>query len=161
MPKRFQNRYDLGYPLGTPKNTIFDVKTSPRWLPKISDFFQKSCKNSSYDGLWSKMPLGSLQEPAKSLPRAVPEPSRGPPQPSSASRWAPKRIPRACFADLSTFFDRSRDRYINFCGHLCFIDALHHGVIICPLPFFVATTFEHLLLPDIVSAFQHRLPLLF
>ena len=107
------------------------------------------------------MPLGSLQEPAKSLPRAVPEPSRSPSQPSEASCQAPKRTPRACFADLSTFFDRSRDRYINFCGHLCFIDALHHGVIICPLPFFVATTFEHLLLPDIVSAFQHGLPLLF
>ena len=43
----------------------------------------------------------------------------------------------------------------------CFIGALHHGIIICPLPFFVATTFEHLLLPDIVSAFQHGLPLLF
>ena len=70
MPKRLQNQLYVGYPLGTLKNTIFDVKTSPRRTPKISDFFQKSTKKSSYYGLWSKMPLGSLQEPSKRLPRA-------------------------------------------------------------------------------------------
>ena len=91
MPKRLQNRLYLGYPLRTLKNTIFDVKTSPKWTPKISDFLKKSHKNSRYHGLWSKMPLGSLQEPAKSLqdppkslqeppkslPRGAQEPSRG------------------------------------------------------------------------------------
>ena len=41
--------------------------------PQISIFFQKSSEIYSYDGLWSKMPLGSLQEPAKSLPRASPD----------------------------------------------------------------------------------------
>ena len=41
--------------------------------PQIFRFFHKSPKKSSYDGLWSKMPLGSLQEPAKSLPRASPD----------------------------------------------------------------------------------------
>jgi len=57
MQKRFQNQLYVGNPLGTLKNTIFDVKTSPRWTPKISDFFKKSFKNASYHGLWSKMPL--------------------------------------------------------------------------------------------------------
>ena len=83
MPKRLQNRLYLGYPLGTLKNTIFDVKTSPRWTPKISDFFHKSSKNSRFHGLGSKMPLGSLkslpracQEPPGSLPRAVLGPSK-------------------------------------------------------------------------------------
>ena len=57
MPKRLENQLYLGCPLGTPKNTIFDVKTSPRWTPKISDFFKKAFKNASYHGLWSKMPL--------------------------------------------------------------------------------------------------------
>ena len=71
MPKRLQNQLYVGYPLGTLKNTIFDVKTSPRWTPKISDFFQKSTKKSSYYGLWSKMPLGGLQEPPKSRSRAL------------------------------------------------------------------------------------------
>ena len=70
MQKRLQNQLYVGYPLGTLKNTIFDVKTSPRWTPKISDFFQKTYKNPTYDGLWSKMPLRSLQEPPKTLPRA-------------------------------------------------------------------------------------------
>ena len=84
MPKRLQNQLYVGYPLGTLKNTIFDVKTSPRRTPKISIFFQKSTKKSSFYGLWSKMPLGSLQEPPKSLPRA----------PKSRSR-ALKRHPRA------------------------------------------------------------------
>ena len=94
MPKRLQNRLRLGCPLGAPKNTIFDVQTSPRWLPKISDFFQKSFKNSSYDGLWSKMPLGSLQEPAKSLPRASQEPSQSPQEALHSLQEPAIRIPR-------------------------------------------------------------------
>ena len=91
MPKRFQNQLYLGRPLGTPKNTIFDVKTSPRWTPKISVFFFKTTKNPSSYGLGPKMPLRglqeasktlpraskSLQEPPKSLPKGVQEPSRG------------------------------------------------------------------------------------
>ena len=44
MPKRLENQLYLGYPLGTPKNTIFDVKTSPRWTPQISDFFKNPQK---------------------------------------------------------------------------------------------------------------------
>ena len=44
MPKRLQNLDYLGYPLGTPKNTIFDVKTSPRWLPNFH-FFSKIVLN--------------------------------------------------------------------------------------------------------------------
>ena len=99
MPKRLHNRLYLGYPLRTLKNTIFDVKTSPRWRPKISDFFQKSSKNATYHGLWSKMPLGSLQEPAKSLPGPSQEPFKGPQEaPCSLPKtvWeAPKRCPRA------------------------------------------------------------------
>ena len=94
MPKRLQNLLRLGCPLGTPKNTIFDVKTSPRWLPKISDFFQKSSKNSSYDGLWSKMSLGSLQKPAKSFPGASQEPSQSPQEALHSLQEPPVRPPR-------------------------------------------------------------------
>ena len=94
MPKRLQNRLYLGYPLGILKNTIFDVKTSPRWTPKISDFFQKSSKNASYHGLWSKMPLGSLQEPAKSLPGASQEPFKSLQETPKSLQEAPCSLPR-------------------------------------------------------------------
>ena len=93
MQKRLQNQLYVGYPLGTLKNTILDVKTSPRWTTKISEFFQQSSKNSSYYGLWSKMPLGSLQEPPKSLPRAVPDPSRCFPEPSRSCHSGLKNSP--------------------------------------------------------------------
>ena len=92
MQKRFQNQLYVGYPVGTLKNTIFDVKTSPRWTTKISDFFQKSLKNASYYDLWSKMPLGSHQEPPKSLPRAVQGPSRGTQEPSRSPHAASKKV---------------------------------------------------------------------
>ena len=95
MQKRLQNQLHVACPLGTLKNTIFDVKTSPRWTPKISVFFQKSSKNATYHGLWSKMPLGSLQEPAKSLPGASQNPFQGPSRgtqvPSRRSLQPPKR----------------------------------------------------------------------
>ena len=77
IPKRLQKQLYDGYPLGTLKNTIFDVKMPPRWTPQISDFFQKSIKKSSYFAFWSKMPLGDLQELPKSHPRASQEPSKG------------------------------------------------------------------------------------
>ena len=95
MQKRLQNQLYVGYPLGTLKNTIFDVKTSPRRTPKISDFFQKSSKNATYDGLWSKMPLGSLQEPAKSLPGPSQEPFKGPQEAPKSLQEAPCSLPRA------------------------------------------------------------------
>ena len=108
MQKRLQNQLYVGYPLGTLKNTIFDVKTSPRWTTKISDFFQKSSKNSSYYGLWSKMPLGGLQEPPKSLPRAVQEPSRGVQEPSRSSMQPPKS---RCVLDLFIKIPKRNDWY--------------------------------------------------
>ena len=87
--KRLQNQFYVGYLLGTPKNTILDVKTSPRWDPKISNFCQKSVKNSSCYGLSSKMPVRSPREPSQSLPRtshslptSVPEASRSNQEPS-------------------------------------------------------------------------------
>ena len=46
--------------------------------PKSPIFLKNSYKNAAYDGLWSKMPLGSLQEPAKSLPGPSQEPFKGP-----------------------------------------------------------------------------------
>ena len=56
-------------------------------------FFQKSSKSASYHGLWSKMLLGSLQEPAKSLPGAsqLQGPSRSTQVPSRRSLQPPKR----------------------------------------------------------------------
>ena len=82
-------------PSWTPKITIWDVKTSPRWAHKISNFCQKSVKNSSCYGLWSKMPLRSLQEPPESLPRGLPEPSRSnrePPKSRICSKFRSARL---------------------------------------------------------------------
>ena len=62
--------------------------------PQNFTFFQKSSKNSSYDGLWSKMPLGSLQEPAKSLPRASQEPSQSPQEALHSLQKLPMRPTR-------------------------------------------------------------------
>ena len=70
-------------------NTIFEVKTSPRWTTTIYVFFQKSSKNYSYYGLWSKMPLGSLQEPPKTLPRA----SKSHPRASQEAPKSPQEAP--------------------------------------------------------------------
>ena len=94
MPKRLQNQLYVGYPLGALKNTIFDVKTSPRRTPKISIFFQKSTKKSRFYGLWSKMPLGSLQEPPKSLPRASQEPFQGPQEAPKSTQEPSQKLPR-------------------------------------------------------------------
>ena len=58
-------------------------------------FFQKSSKNASYHGLWSKMPLGSLQEPAKSLPGASQEPFKGPQEAPKSLQEAPCSLLRA------------------------------------------------------------------
>ena len=62
--------------------------------PNFPIFVQKTSKNSSYDGLWSKMPLGSLQEPAKSLPRASQEPSKSPQEAFHSLHKPPIRLPR-------------------------------------------------------------------
>ena len=62
--------------------------------PENFRFFQKALKNSSYDGLWSKMPLGSLQKPAKSLPRASQEPSQSPQEALHSLQEPPIRPPR-------------------------------------------------------------------
>ena len=94
IQKRLQNQLYVGYPLGTLKNTIFDVKTSPRWGPKISNFFQKSTKNATYHGLCSKKPLGSLQEPAKSLPGPSQEPFKGLQEAPKSLQEAPCSLPR-------------------------------------------------------------------
>ena len=53
--------------------------------PKFPIFFKNRFKNATYHGLWSKMPLGSLQEPAKSLPGASQEPFK-----------APQEAPKGC-----------------------------------------------------------------
>ena len=89
MPKRLQNELYVGNPLGTLKNTIFDVKTSPRWTPKISDFFKRSSKNPSSYGLWPKMPLRGFQEASKTLPRASKSHPRASKSRPRASQEAP------------------------------------------------------------------------
>ena len=45
--------------------------------PKFPISFQKSSKNPSSYGLWPKIPLRSLPEASKTLPRGAQEPSRG------------------------------------------------------------------------------------
>ena len=90
MPKRLENQLYLGYPLGTPKNTLFDVKTSARWTPNICDLFKKSLKNPSIYGLGPKMPLRGLQEASKTLPRASKSHPRASKSRPRASQEAPK-----------------------------------------------------------------------
>ena len=89
MPKRLQNQLYLGYPLGTLKNTIFDVKTSPRWAHKISNFCQKSVKILAVTAFGprnlleaSKSLPRAFQEASQSLPTSIPEPSRSNQEPS-------------------------------------------------------------------------------
>ena len=84
MPKRLQNQLYVGYPLGTLKNTIFDVKTSPRRTPKISIFFKNRPKNLAFTVFGPRC----LLEASKNLPKAFQEP------PKSRSR-ALKKHPRA------------------------------------------------------------------
>ena len=109
MPKRLQNQLYVGYPLGTLKITIFDVKTSLRWTP-IFPFFLKNRLQILAMTVFgprclleaSKSLPRACPEPPKSLPRAVSEPSRSPPQPSKASHEAHKRTPRACSPNFKT-----------------------------------------------------------
>ena len=61
--------------------------------PQNLRFFQQSLTNSSYDGLWSKMPLGSLQKPAKGLPRASQEPTKSRPRALKRLSTAFKSLP--------------------------------------------------------------------
>ena len=101
MPKRLHNRLYLGCPLGTPKNLNLDAKTSPRWTPKISLFFQNPSKIVTIPifGPWcfleaSKSLPRASQEPPKSLPRGSQEaykPSGGTQEPPRSSRAAPKK----------------------------------------------------------------------
>ena len=86
MPKRLQNQLYVGYPLGNLKNTIFDVKTSPRWTTKIPVFF--FFKNRPKILAITVFGPRCLLEASKSIPRASREP------PKSRSR-ALKRHPRA------------------------------------------------------------------
>ena len=89
MQKRLQNQLYVGYPLGTLKNTILDVKTSPRWRPKISNFFQNRPKMLAITVFGprclleaSKSLPRAFQEASHSLPTSVPEPSRSNQEPS-------------------------------------------------------------------------------
>ena len=97
MPKRLQNQLYLGYPLGTLKNTIFDVKTSPRWTPKISDFFKNCQKILALTVFGPRCLLEALKRPprpSQELPRATQEPPRAAQEPR-------KRHPRALKKHLS------------------------------------------------------------
>ena len=105
---RYQNAFKIGFVLETrlqPRKIRFLMfkrrqDGSPNFL-----FVQKSSKILARRSLvqaasW-KHPK-AFQEPPKSFSK----PSRDLPQPSRASRQAPERTPRTCFADLSTFLDR-------------------------------------------------------
>ena len=90
MPKRLQNRLRLGYPLGAPKNTIFDVQTSPRWLPKVSNFFENRLQLVAMTVFGPRC----LLEASKSLPRASQEPSQSPQEALHSLQEPPVRPPR-------------------------------------------------------------------
>ena len=83
----------------------------------------------------------AYQEPPKSLPRAVPEPSKGSPQPSRASHQAPKRIPRACFADLSTFLSCSAIILLHTFSKKR--DVLVSGIAMIEIRFYSAGPLQH------------------
>ena len=89
MPKRFQNQLYLGYPLGTLKNTIFDVKTSPRWTPKISVFFV--FKNRQKILALTVFGPRCLLEASKRPPRPSQEPPRATQEPPRAAQEPPTR----------------------------------------------------------------------
>ena len=103
MPKRLEYQLYVGYPLGTPQNTIFDVKTSPRWTPKIWIFVQKSLKKILAITVFGPR---CLLEAIKSLPKASQEPSKGPQEPAKSLQEAPMQSPRkfrreGCFMSMS------------------------------------------------------------
>ena len=89
MPKRLQNQLYVGYPLGTLKNTIFDVKTSPRRAPKISDFFKNRPKMLPMTVFGPRC----LLEASKSLPRASQEPPKSRPRALKRPSTAFKSLP--------------------------------------------------------------------
>ena len=63
--------------------------------PKFPIFFKNRPKMLyTYDGLWSKMPHGSLQEPAKSLPGPSQEPFKGLQEAPKSLQEAPCSLPR-------------------------------------------------------------------
>ena len=90
MPKRLQNQLYVGYPLGTLKNTIFDVKTSPRWTPKISVIFTRRPQILAITVFGPRC----LLETSKSLPRASQELSKGPQEAPKSLQEAPMQPPR-------------------------------------------------------------------
>ena len=94
MQKRLQNQLYVGFPLGTLKNMIVDVKTSPKLTPKISEVFQKSRKNDGPHGLWSKMSFGNHQVSAKSPPGHSQEPFNEFQKASKNLHLPPCRLPR-------------------------------------------------------------------
>ena len=82
-------------PSWNPKKYDFGSQNVAKMDAQIFIFFPKSSKNVSYHGLWSKIPLGSLQEPAKSLPEASQEPFQGPREAPKFLQDAPCSLPSA------------------------------------------------------------------
>ena len=89
------SREALGRLLEASKRYLGPKTVTASFFGQFFCFLQKSSKKSSYYGLWSKIPLRSLQELSKSLPRAVQGPSRSTQEHPRAVSEAPKRRPRA------------------------------------------------------------------
>ena len=79
--------------------------------PQNLRFFKESLRICSYHGLWSKMPLGSLQEPAKSLPGASQEPFKGSQEAPKGLEEAPCSLLRAVSELQKTETQASNDWY--------------------------------------------------
>ena len=96
MSKRLQNRLRLGHPLGSLKKSILDVKSLPRWPPKISGILQKSFEILARTAsaprclleCFKSFPIAS-PKPPKSHPRAPPSLPRAAQEPSQASKIGP------------------------------------------------------------------------
>ena len=78
-----------------------------------SRFFQKSLKNASYHGFWSRIPLGSLQEPAKSLPGASQEPFKGSQEAPMSLEEAPCSLLRAVSEPQKTVIGSIFERFLK------------------------------------------------
>ena len=95
MSKRLQNRLRLGHPLGSLKKSILDVKSLPRWPPKISGILQKSFEILARTASAPRC----LLECFKSLPIASPKPPKSHPR-------APPSLPRAAQEPSQAGFGR-------------------------------------------------------
>ena len=88
MPKCLQNQVYLGHPLGTLKNTIFEIKMPPKWIRKRSQDSPKMFQDAA----------GYSQDAPKTLKDANKAPQEAP--------RGPNTPPSSILDDFSSNFHR-------------------------------------------------------